>query len=103
MSGIIALRKGDALQVRVEFTRQSDNAEYPMTGWTLEADMRYANCTSVALTCSWIAEASGIGLLFLDDETTLELTVGDYELQVRATSPEGNPTSPDPIIIRVRD
>ena len=93
MAGILSLRKGDALQVRVEFTNQSDGSEYPMTGWTIEGDMRFANCTPVDL----------VGLVTLAATETTALVVGDYELQVRATSPAGNPTSTDPIIVRVRD
>jgi hypothetical protein len=103
MAGILSLRKGDALQVRVEFTNQSDGSEYPMTGWTIEGDMRFANCTPVDLVGTWISEATGVGLVTLAATETTALVVGDYELQVRATSPAGNPTSTDPIIVRVRD
>lgn len=103
MSGIIALRKGDALQVRVEFTNLSDGSEYPMTGWALEGSMRYANCTPVELVASWVDEPTGVGMVELDAAETDNLTVGDYELRVRATSPGGKPTSSAPVTIRVTD
>ena len=103
MAGILSLRKGDALQVRVEFTNMADGSEYPMTGWTLEGSMRYANCTPVELAASWTDEPTGVGLIELDATETANLTVGDYELRVRATSPGGKPTSSAPATIRVTD
>lgn len=103
MAGILSLRKGDALQVRVEFTNQSDGEPYPMTGWTLEGSIRYANCTPVELTATWTDEGQGVGLIELDADETTNLTVGDYELRVRATSPENKPTSSAPVTIRVTD
>ena len=103
MAGILSLRKGDALQVRVEFTNQVDGTPYPMTGWVLEGSIRYANCTPVDLTASWTDEGLGVGLVELNDEQTQSLVVGDYELRVRATSPEDKPTSSAPVTLRVTE
>lgn len=103
MAGILTLRKGDALQLRVEFTNLSDGSAYPMTGWTLEGSMRYANCTPIDLAASWTDEVTGVGLVELDAAETTDLTAGDYELRVRATSSAGKPTSSAPVTIRVED
>lgn len=103
MAGILSLRKGDALQLRVEFTNLADGSTYPMTGWELAGTMRYANCTPIDLVASWTDESTGVGLVELDAAETADLTVGDYELRVRATSPAGKPTSSAPATIRVED
>lgn len=98
----IPLRRGDTLALR--FTATSDGEPFAMNGWTVEAEMQFANCTPVALTASWITQSTGVGKLSLSSAQTEALPhIGEYILQVRSISPEGDATSATPVIIEVRD
>lgn len=103
MATNLTLRKGDAMQVRIEFTNQVDGTEYPMTDWSLEAQLNYGNCVPVECSCSWLDQILGVGLIELDSEFTSQLHTADYELRVRAISPTGKPTSADPVVVEVHD
>ncbi len=98
---IIKLRKGDDFPLRATFT--SEGAPYDMSGWELEASLRYANCTPVPLVAAWVDRPLGVAALTLTEVETALLTVGEYELQLRATSPTGVSTSTVPSTVRVRD
>lgn len=98
---IIKLRKGDDFVLRATFT--SEGAPYDMSGWELESSLRYANCTPEALTVAWTDRPLGVAALSLTEIQTALLTVGEYELQLRATSPEGVTTSTVPSTVKVRD
>lgn len=98
---IIYLRKGDDLEVSVTCTREGSPEN--MTGWTLEASMLYSNCAPVDLTVAWNNAAQGEAIATLDDESTMDLHVGEYELQVRAISPDGKKSSSLPVTVVVRD
>lgn len=100
----LELRKGDAFIVRVTFKDKVTGDPYPMTDWDLEGTMRYSNCPAVDLTPTWIAtEPGGIARLKLTSEETSLLHVGEYELQVRAISPDGDGISTQPVTVDVRD
>lgn len=98
---IINLRRGDALVLRVTFTQ--DGVQYDMSGWSLAASMKYSNCTPVDLETEWIVGFDNVGRLRLSAEETQGLELGEYELSVRATSPDGDPISTTPVKIVVRD
>jgi len=100
----LELRKGDAFIVRVTFKDKTTGDPYPMTDWDLEGTMRYSNCPAVGLTPTWVAtEPGGIARLKLTSEETSLLKVGEYELQVRAISPDGDGISTQPVTVNVRD
>ena len=98
---IIKLRKGDDFALRASFT--SEGVPYDMSGWEIESSLRYANCTPTPLATAWTDQPTGIAGISLTEIETMLLTVGEYELQIRATSPEGVSTSTAPSIVRVRD
>lgn len=100
----LELRKGDAFIVRVTFNDKTTGDPYPMTGWEIEGTMRYSNCPVVELTPTWIQYTpGGIARLKLTSEETSALHVGEYELQVRSISPDGDPISTQPVTVDVRD
>lgn len=100
----LELRKGDAFIVRVTFKDKVTGDPYPMTGWEVEGTMRYSNCPVVELTPTWIQETpGGIARLKLTSEETSLLKVGEYELQVRAISLDGDGISTQPVTVNVRD
>ena len=98
---VIHLRKGDDFEAQVDCKR--DGVAEDMTGWTLEADMRYANCAPVVLTVAWETIATGIAVVSLAATSTSSLHVGEYELQVRAIDPDGKKSSSRPVTVIVRD
>ncbi len=99
---IINLRKGDALAIRLTATDYSDNP-YPLGGWTGEASMSFPNCPPVDFAFDWISQGTGIARIKLTKEQTSALDhIGDYEMQARFISPEGDPISTSPVTIRVR-
>jgi hypothetical protein len=75
---VIHLRKGDDFEAQVECKR--DGVAEDMTGWILEADMRYANCPPVVLTVAWDTIGAGVAVVSLADTATSSLPVGEYEL-----------------------
>lgn len=98
---VIDLRRGDALVLRATFTQ--GGADYSMSGWEIAASMKFSNCPAVDLTAAWVDGFTNVGRIRLDAEDTSGLQLGDYELNVRVTSPEGDPISTAPVTIRVRD
>lgn len=98
---VIDLRRGDALVLRATFTQ--NGIDYSMSGWTIEASMKFSNCQAVDLTAAWVDGFTNVGRIRLEEENTSQLQLGDYELNVRVTSPEGDPISTTPVTIRVRD
>lgn len=98
---IIPLRRGDDFVVTARFTTDGDPQD--MTGWTLEATLRYANCTPVELATEWTDEIGGVAAITLGDTDTPNLAIGEHELQVRAISPAGVRSSSRPVTVEVRD
>lgn len=100
---IIDLRRGDDLSLRATFTTEI-NMPANLTGWTLEASLRFPDCgTTTPITTEWIDAAGGVASVLYSDADTLSLEVGDYELRVRAISPLGEATSAPAVTIRVTD
>jgi hypothetical protein len=100
---IIHLRKGDALSIRLSAT-EIDGDPYPLPGWTCEAEMQFANCSPVAFGFEWVSQGTGVAKINLTAAQTAQLAhVGDYLMQARFISPEGEPISTSPVTIRVRD
>ena len=98
---IIHLRKGDTLSVQANFTEAG--VEYDMTGWTVTAQMSYANCTPVDCAVTWPDQAGGLALVSLTEDETSALHADDYLLQIRAVAPDGSSTSSPPATVRVRE
>lgn len=100
----LELRKGDAFIVRVTFKDKTTGDPYPMTGWDVEATMRYSNCPPVDLAPTWVQfTPGGIARVKLTADESALLHVGEHELQVRAISPDGDPISTQPVTVNVRD
>lgn len=98
---IINLRRGDALVLRATFTEAG--VQYDMSAWTLAASLKFSNCTPVDLDTEWVVGFVNIGRLRLSAEQTQGLELGEHELSVRVTSPDGDPISTTPVKIVVRD
>ncbi len=97
----INLRKGDDLIVAFKCTFEGDGKD--IAGYTIEATLRYANCTPVSMTVNVTAAATGDGELVLDETQTPNLQVGTHLLQMRVTSPSGRTSSGLPVPVEVRD
>lgn len=100
---IINLRKGDALSLRLTATDDAGNP-YPLSGWTGEAEMSFPQCLPVDFTFEWVSQGTGVAKVKLTKEQTSALQhLGDYVMQARFISPDGDPISTAPVTIRVRD
>jgi hypothetical protein len=103
MAGILAFRKGDRRTFQVAFTNRSDGEPYSMTGWAIEASMRFPECQTIDLECDWTDVANGVAEVVIDDiDDALHLQVGDYELHIRASKANDDSISSGPYTIRVR-
>lgn len=95
------LRKGDDFQASVAC--KVGDVEQDMTGWSLEAELTFNNCTAVPLVVEWDVIESGLAKISLEDAETQKLSTGEHLLQLRAISPGDKKSSSRPITVVVRD
>ena len=99
---IIHLRRGDDFEAEVDCTAEGQPKD--MTGWLLEAVANMEICEQeVETTTDWIDQTMGLARISIAHEVTQSMPLGDYELQVRATSPSGKRSSSLPVTLRVRE
>ena len=98
---VMDLRRGDDLALRVEFTNNGN--QYAMTDWEVEASLFFNGCNKADLVFEWIDQNIGVGRVTMSEEDTQDLLVDDYELRIRATSPDGYTVSSPPVTIRVSE
>lgn len=95
----IQLRRGDTFVAGAAFS--TSGVPKNMTGYTLEADLQYANCTPVALSATWIDITIGSARIKLQHTETAALQFGEHQLRVRAINADGDRSSCSPITVQV--
>ena len=95
----IPLRRGDTFVASAVFS--TAGVPKNMTGYTIEADLQYANCSPVALTASWTDIVTGQAKVKLAHEATALLQPGEHVLRIRAINPDGDRSSCSPITVQV--
>jgi hypothetical protein len=100
---ILPLRKGDTFVARATFTDDATGDPYAMDNWLIAASMLFSSCPPVELTCTWLNQPGGVAILRLPADETASLHIGEYELRVRMTTPEGDLISADPQVVQVRE
>lgn len=98
---ILTLRKGDTLALRATFTDDVTGAAFPMTGWSIEATMKFSTCPAIELDATWADQPGGIASVKLAADQTEVLNDGEHEMRVRLTSPAGDRLSASPQVIQV--
>jgi hypothetical protein len=104
MSGnLIKLRRGDHFSYAVAVA--VDGVALNTTGWAIAAEaVRQGSSVTPAqtITASWVDAAQGLGKLSLTDVQTAGLAAGEWQMQIRLTTPEGLKSSSEPTVIEVR-
>lgn len=95
----IPLRRGDTFVASAAFS--ANGVAKDMSGYTLEADLQFANCTPVPLTAAWVTIATGIASIRLPHADTATLQPGEHQLRVRAINAAGDRSSCSPITVQV--
>lgn len=95
----IPLRRGDTFVASAAFS--TAGVPKNMTGYTIEADLQYANCTPVVLTPSWTDISTGLAKVKLTHTETASLPAGEHVLRIRAINPDGDRSSCSPITVQV--
>lgn len=95
----IPLRRGDTFVASAAFS--ANGVAKDMSGYTLEADLQFANCTPVALTATWTTIATGLASIRLAHTATVSLQPGEHQLRVRAINAGGDRSSCSPITVQV--
>lgn len=99
----IELRRGDDLALDISFTDRASGDEANLTGWGIEASMVKEPCPPVDLTATFVSEVSGEASVEHPANETESLEIGEYQMRVRLTSPDGKKTSSKSAIIHVID
>jgi hypothetical protein len=97
------LRRGDDLALDIEFSDRATGDDANLAGWGIEASMVKEPCLPVDLTATFVSAVSGTALIEHPGTETESLEIGEYQMRVRLTSPNGKKTSSNSAIIHIID
>lgn len=102
-SNFIKLRRGDHFSLAAALAL--DNVPLNATGWAIAAEaVRQGSSVTPAqaITATWVNASQGLAKLSLTDAQTAGMAAGEWQMQVRLTTPAGLKSSTEPTVIEVR-